>query len=112
MMNTLEIGCCGAYCKTCREHGKTCKGCKEGYSNGSRDPAKAKCKMKVCCIEKGYATCADCTSYNDCPIIQAFHNHAGYKYRKYKQSVAFIRTPGYADFLERAAAWTGACGKL
>lgn len=111
-MDTLEIGCCGAFCKTCRECGKTCKGCKVGYADGSRDLAKAKCKIKVCCIGRSHATCADCSTYDDCPTIQAFHNHAGYKYGKYKQSIAFIRAHGYADFLERAAAWTGAYGKL
>lgn len=31
MNGTEEIGCCGAYCKTCREFEKTCKGCKLGY---------------------------------------------------------------------------------
>ena len=34
---TEEIGCCGAYCGTCREFEKTCKGCKPGYLDGSRD---------------------------------------------------------------------------
>ena len=111
-MDTLEMGCCGAFCKTWGECGKTCKGCKVGYADGSRDLAKAKCKIKVCCIGRSHATCADCSTYDDCPTIQAFHNHAGYKYGKYKQSIAFIRAHGYADFLERAAAWAGAYGKL
>ena len=111
-MGILEIGCCGAYCQTCREYGKTCKGCKAGYADGPRDLAKAKCKIKVCCISESHATCADCAAYDDCPIIQAFHNHAGYKYGKYKQSIDFIRAHGYADFLARATAWTGAYGKL
>lgn len=31
MNGTEEIGCCSAYCKTCRELEKTCKGCKQGY---------------------------------------------------------------------------------
>lgn len=111
-MGTLEIGCCGAYCKTCREYGKTCKGCKVGYADGSRDLAKAKCKIKKCCIGKDHASCADCTTYEDCPVIRAFHNHAGYKYGKYKQAIAFIRSYGYDNFMERAANWTSACGKL
>lgn len=111
-MDTLEIGCCGAYCKTCRECQKTCKGCKIGYSDGSRDLAKAKCKIKVCCVRKGCATCADCSEYDDCSIIQAFHNHPGYKYGKYKQSIAYIRTHGYAEFVKRAINWTVAYGKL
>ena len=39
MSGTEEIGCCGAYCGTCREYLKTCKGCKPGYLDGSRDLA-------------------------------------------------------------------------
>lgn len=49
---------------------------------------------------------------DSCPTLQAFLNHPGYKYGKYKQSIAYIRTQGYAAFLERAANWTGAYGKL
>lgn len=111
-MDTLEIGCCGAYCKTCREYGKTCKGCKIGYADGSRLLTKARCGIKVCCIGRGHASCADCAGYDQCPTIQTFHNHAGYKYAKYKQAIAFIRANGYAAFLARAAGWSGACGKL
>ena len=31
MNGTEEIGYCSAYCKTCREYQKSCKGCKQGY---------------------------------------------------------------------------------
>jgi hypothetical protein len=43
------IGCCGAYCKTCRPliEGYY-KGCKLGYDEWNRDINHAKCKMKVC----------------------------------------------------------------
>ena len=41
---TEEIGCCGAYCGTCREYQKTCKGCKPGYLDGSRDLSRADAK--------------------------------------------------------------------
>ena len=111
-MSTEEIGCCGAYCKTCRVYGQTCKGCKIGYADGSRDLEKVRCRIKVCCIKKGYVSCADCAQMDSCPTLQAFLNHPGYKYGKYKQSIAYIRTQGYAAFLERAANWTGAYGKL
>lgn len=47
MKGTEEIGCCGAYCGTCREYQKTCKGCKSGYLDGSRDLSRAKCRMKI-----------------------------------------------------------------
>ena len=57
MSGMEEIGCYGAYCGTCREYLKTCKGCKPGYLNGSRDLSRAKCRMKKCCLTK-VSTCA------------------------------------------------------
>ena len=56
MNDTEKIGCCGAYCKTCREFEKTCKGCKPGYLDSSRDLSRVKCRMKKCCLTKGHIT--------------------------------------------------------
>ena len=113
-MTILEIGCCGAYCKTCLEHRTTrCIGCKIGYQNGERDIKKAKCKMKVCCLaKKKLETCADCPDYPSCETIQGFHIKSGYKYKKYKQSIEFIRENGYGAFLRQADNWKGPYGKL
>ena len=108
------IGCCGAYCKTCLPLIENyCKGCKLGYDTGKRDINAAKCKMKLCCFkEKKLETCADCTEYSSCKIILAFHNKNGYKYKKYKQSIEFIRKNGYQEFLKNAQNWKRAYGKL
>ena len=111
-MDRLEIGCCGAFCKTCRAYGAACKGCKTGYADGSRDLKRAKCAIKRCCMAKGMASCAECSDYDGCPTIQAFPRHPGYKYEKYRQAIAYIRAHGYGAFLARAANWTGAYGKL
>ena len=75
MNDTEKIGCCGAYRKTCCEFEKTCKGCKPGYLDGSRDLSRAKCRMKKCCLTKGHITCADCEKYDRCEIMQFFLNH-------------------------------------
>lgn len=72
MNGTEEIGCCGTYCGTCREYLKTCKGCKPGYLDGSRDLSRARCKMKKCCLTRGHITCGDCEEYDRCEIIQSF----------------------------------------
>ena len=102
-MNDIEkIGFCGAYCKTCRELEKTCKGCKPGYPAGSRDLSRAKCRMKKCCLTKGHITCADCKKYDRCEVIQFFLNHPGYKYGKYKQALEYIRAHDYAAFMKAA----------
>ena len=111
-MTILEIGCCGAYCRTCREFRDTrCKGCKIGYQDGRRDINKAGCNMKVCCIGKKLNTCADCDCYSTCAIIQGFYAKKGYKYKKYEEATMFIRKKGYSSFLEISDGWKNQYGK-
>ncbi len=111
-MSIEEIGCCGAYCGTCREHkNNLCRGCKLGYQNGERDISKAKCKMKVCCIKNEYNSCADCGEYAACNIIQNFHNKGSYKYKKYREAIEFIISNGYKRFVEIADGWKNQYGK-
>ncbi|MFC1950858.1 DUF3795 domain-containing protein [Chloroflexota bacterium] len=114
-MSIREIGCCGAYCKTCRTSstGSACRGCKLGYESGERDINKAKCKIKLCCFrDRGFETCANCEDYPSCDIIHTFHDKSGTKYRKYKQAIDFIREHGYYEFLNSADGWTSPYGKL
>lgn len=108
------VGCCGAYCKTCRALAEgACKGCKLGYDTGERDIGKARCRIKLCCFgEKRLETCAECQDYDKCDIISGFHNKKGYKYKKYRESLEFIRKYGYGKFAESAAGWNGAYGRL
>jgi len=107
------IGCCGAYCKTCKPFiEEFCKGCKLGYDKG-RDINKAKCNMKVCCFKKKeLETCADCPDYPKCKTIHNFFSKNGFKYKKYKQAIEFIRKNGYSKFINLANEWKGAYGKL
>jgi hypothetical protein len=108
------IGCCGAYCKTCKPYIEDyCKGCKLGFDTGERDINRAKCRIKLCCFkERHLVTCADCPDFASCEIIGSFHGKNGYKYKKYKQSIEFIRKNGYSRFVKLADRWTGAYGKL
>jgi hypothetical protein len=111
-MSIEEIGCCGAYCGTCNIRKENrCQGCKLGYSNQTRDISRAKCKMKVCCIQKRFSSCADCDDYDSCDTIQGFHNKGGYKYKKYKEAINFIRTNGYEEFVKIADGWRTQYGK-
>ena len=111
-MSKIEMGCCGAYCKTCRALSeKTCKGCKLGYDNGDRDINKAKCKIKVCCIHKTNYSCADCRDYTECPLLNEFYSKNGDKYKKYQQAIEFIRENGYDNFFEIADKWNNAYRK-
>jgi len=115
-----EIGCCGAYCKTCIEEWqkkkypdeRTCRGCKLGYESGERALSKAKCEIKVCCFrERELETCADCPDY-PCEILGKFWSKKGWKYQQQKKQLEFIRQNGYEEFLARANNWKGPRGKL
>jgi len=111
-MTLVQIGCCGAYCVTCRAwKEQACKGCKIGYANGKRDINKARCKIKVCCIGNGYNSCADCPDLQVCQIINTFFSKKGYKYGKYRQAIEYIKQNGYVAFIAIADKWTNAYGK-
>ncbi|OFY61946.1 MAG: hypothetical protein A2Y71_09140 [Bacteroidetes bacterium RBG_13_42_15] len=107
------IGCCGAYCKTCKPYIEGfCKGCKLGYDSGKRDIKEAKCRIKVCCFgDKKLDTCADCVNLYTCPTIGNLFAHNGYKYQKYKQAIEFIKENGYSEFIKIADKWKNAYGK-
>lgn len=107
------IGCCGAYCKTCKPFIEgSCKGCKIGFDTNERDINKAKCKIKVCCFkEKKIDTCADCNELFNCELISRWFAKSGYKYQKYKQAIFFIMEHGYSEFIAVADKWRNAYGK-
>lgn len=108
-----EIGCCGAVCKTCPPYkNNICRGCKIGYENNSRDINKAKCKIKVCCLRNGLETCGDCKNYSSCITIQSLYVKKGYKYKKYKETMEYIRTHGYEELLKKTVTWKLAYGRL
>ena len=118
-MTLREIGCCGAFCKTCLQKQKekypderACLGCKLGYESGERDLSKAKCKIKVCCFrERKMETCADCPDF-PCKILQEFWNKKGSKYKQHRKQIEFIRDNGYDAFLKKAFEWKGPRGKI
>ena len=111
---TRYIGCCGAYCKTCKPFIEgICKGCKIGFNTGARDINRAKCEIKLCCFrDHKFSTCADCPQLCSCNIVGNWYAKNGYKYKKYKQAINFIKEKGYRDFIKLADKWNGAYGKL
>lgn len=66
--NPALVAHCGLYCGACRAYLKgKCPGCHEN--------ARATwCKVRTCCTERGYATCADCTEHADPKDCRKFHN--------------------------------------
>ncbi|MBN1782572.1 DUF3795 domain-containing protein [bacterium] len=110
-MSIEDIGCCGAYCGTCPViRAGACRGCKTGYRSGERDISRARCRIKICCIRKGYQSCADCTDYESCGTIQEFHHRNGYKYKKYREAIVFIIGNGYDRFLKITDGWKNQVG--
>ncbi len=109
----VYIGCCGAYCYTCRPfRDGLWKGCKLGYAEGSRELRRAKCRIKICCLTRELKTCADCPELDACIIIGRFFGKNGHKYRKYRESIQFIVACGYSAFLSQTVSWKGAYGPL
>ncbi len=67
--------------------------------------------MKVCCVKRGYNSCADCAEYSVCNVLNGFFGKNGYKYKKYKEALEYIRLNGYEAFMEIADKWINASGK-
>lgn len=105
-----NIGCCGAYCKTCKPFNEgVCKGYKIGFDTGERNIDKAKCRIKLCCFrDKKIETCADCKEMETCQIIESWYAKKGFKYKK---AIYFIKEYGYANFICIAEKWKNAYGK-
>jgi hypothetical protein len=57
------VAYCGLYCGACSSYLKgSCPGCRENTKAGW-------CKVRACCGERSYASCAECTEFgapNDC----------------------------------------------
>ncbi len=63
------IACCGLYCGACRKYRTDkCPGC------AGNDKA-SWCKVRTCCMEHGYGSCAECTEvadFRDCKHLNNF----------------------------------------
>ena len=59
---------CGLYCGACRSYRK-------GRCPGCHDNEKATwCKVRACCQDDSYATCADCGEFAEPRDCRKFHN--------------------------------------
>lgn len=65
------VAACGLYCGACRKF-------KRGKCTGCLTNEKASwCEIRTCCIEHGYASCADCTEFTDLKQCRKFNNVIG-----------------------------------
>jgi len=62
------VAFCGLYCGACKAYLKEkCPGCRESAK-------RSWCKVRACCTEHGFATCADCKEYADPVGCRKFNN--------------------------------------
>jgi hypothetical protein len=67
-VNKNLVACCGLYCGACGARLK-------GRCPGCHDNVRAKwCKIRACCGEHAYATCASCTDFTDPNDCRRFNN--------------------------------------
>ena len=66
-INPQQIAACGLYCGACKKFlNEKCPGCKENEKASW-------CKIRKCCQEKGFHTCAECDKdVKDCNIHNNF----------------------------------------
>ncbi len=65
------VAYCGLYCGACGAYRRgRCPGCHENV--------KAKwCKIRTCCLDNGYLSCADCKQFSDPSQCAKFDNFLG-----------------------------------
>ncbi len=96
-INVQLVSKCGLYCANCKmaTNGK-CGGC-EANEKASW------CKVRACCIENGYGSCADCTTTNphECKKFSNFiSSFFEFFFRSdRKASIDFIRENGRESFI-------------
>ena len=95
--------CCGLYCGACGAcRRERCPGCHENEKAGW-------CKVRACCLENGYATCADCRIVADPRDCKKFNNFIsklfGLVFRSDRRAcILQIREIGLQGHAERMAA--------
>jgi hypothetical protein len=66
--NPKQVAFCGLYCGACGQY-------KRGRCPGCAQNEKARwCKIRLCCQENGYTTCAACTLFADVHDCGKFDN--------------------------------------
>ncbi len=62
------VAFCGLYCGECAQYKRgKCPGCAENQKAGW-------CKIRTCCQENGYTTCAACTQFSDVHDCRKYDN--------------------------------------
>ena len=93
------IAYCGLYCGSCKKYlSGSCQGCHENEKASW-------CKVRSCCIEHVYVSCADCKEFSNPMDCKKFNNFFSKIFAMLFKSdraacIAKIRESGYAGFAE------------
>ena len=88
---------CGLYCGACKRYLKEkCSGCKENVKA-------AWCKIRACCIENSYISCADCREFGDPMDCKKFNNIMSKLFAvlfrsNRKACIEMIKDKGYEEY--------------
>lgn len=97
------VACCGLYCGACGAYVKDrCPGCRENKKA-------TWCKVRSCCIERGYLSCADCRDFADVMTCRKYNSIiskvVGFILRSNRSAcVAQIKSLGVKGHADRMAA--------
>lgn len=62
------VAYCGLYCGACKRHlDEKCPGCHENRKASW-------CKIRLCCMDNGFSSCADCREFSDPRDCKLFNN--------------------------------------
>ena len=97
-----HIAYCGLYCGSCRS-------LRKGKCPGCHDNVKASwCKIRACCMERCFASCADCTDFENVRDCKKLNNiiskifALAFKTNR-PGSIESIRESGYDSFARAMA---------
>jgi len=91
------IAFCGLYCGACRQYlAEKCPGCR-------KNEKASWCKIRQCGLQRGYASCADCTQFAEATACKTFDNLVGrifgFLFRSNRPAcIAMIKKHGYAAY--------------
>ena len=96
------VASCGLYCGSCRKYlQEKCPGCK-------KNEKASWCKVRTCCLENDYTSCADCKEFEDPNQCKKFNNFMskffGFIFRSDKKAcIDLIKEKGYQNFTQHMA---------
>ncbi len=110
LVKTKLVSYCGLYCWACKKLlDEKCPGC--------HDNVKATwCKIRTCCIENNYSSCAECEEFENPANCNKFNNLFSKMFEFFfrsdrKSCIDLIKEIGYKEYVKDMAAKNLVCLK-